>query len=370
VVNSGIEQFVATGSNTKGVTLNPALNLAYAVADNYIHVVNSETMTILYTHPMQNAGWNPTDTLASNVVFAGEVHKKCTSHPLGKIYKGDTVTFEITIQNRHIHPIAEMDVEDIYDNTQLFFQSASPAPDDTTDDGQINWSDFIQTLGHDLDVGESTKITTEFIAIEDCDGVELEGVNTARIFNTKDDNGSELPDAATQREYTIDCKCKTNAQCDDGQFCNGAEICNPDGECESPGNPCPLDDGLWCNGTETDECDEELDECGHENPPCEDDGDFCNGQEVCNENTDTCTNSGPPCHDDGQFCNGEESCDSEEGKCVSSGNPCAPGEECNEADDTCGEVAPSDTEDPEDDDDGTEEVWPKGEVTGGCCGCD
>jgi len=366
-VNSGVEQSVLTGANTKGVTLNPALGLAYVVADNRVEVIDTETMTVIHNQ-IPNNGWNPTDILASGVVFAGTVSKKCISHPNGKIYKGDNVTFEIIIQNRHTHPIHEMDVEDLYDNTQLFFQSATPATDDNNDDGQINWSDYIQTIGQDLAVGEQSTITVNYIALEDCDGEILEGVNTARIFNVKDDNGADLPDATGQKEYTIDCKCRTNLDCDDGVFCNGAEICNTDGECESPGNPCPLDDGLYCNGTETDVCDEDLDECEHENPPCEDDDKWCNGTEVCNEDTDTCTNSGPPCDDDNQFCNGDESCDEKNDQCSHSGDPCMPGEECNESTDSCDATEVTD----DDDDDGGDkkELWPTGEVTGGCCGCD
>ena len=366
-VDTGTAEQLMLGSDTKGVSLNPALGLAYVVVDNRLHVVDYETMTLVTTKQL-NFTWSPTDCLASFVPFGGTVKKTSPSHPTGKIYKGDTVTFKIAIQNRHVRPIHIMPVTDEYDNTQLHFVSATPATDDTVDDGVVDWSDVIAQVGQDLPTGEWLEIEATFEALEDCDD-ELQGVNTAMMHDAQDDELTTILDASGQFDYIINCKCRNNLDCDDGLFCNGQEICNAQGECVSPGNPCPLDDGLWCNGTETDVCDEDLDECGHENEPCADDGTFCNGEEVCNENTDTCTNSGPPCSDDGQFCNGTESCDEEGAECDHSGDPCATGEECNEVTDQCdaGDLTDDDSgEEPEEE----EDLWPKGQVTGGCCGCE
>ena len=68
------------------------------------------------------------------------------------------------------------------------------------------------------------------------------------------------------------------------------------------------------------------------------------------------------------FCNGDESCDEKNDQCSHSGDPCMPGEECNESTDSCDATEVTD----DDDDDGGDkkELWPTGEVTGGCCGCD
>ncbi len=72
--------------------------------------------------------------------------------------------------------------------------------------------------------------------------------------------------------------------------------------CVSPGNPCPLDDGVYCNGEETYVCVEEDQSCGHIGNPCGDDGQFCNGEEICDEDTHSCENSGNPCEED-EVCN-------------------------------------------------------------------
>ena len=366
-IDTGVENNLPTGSDTKGVTVNPALELAYITQGNKVHILDTTTLGILRTTQL-NWIWSPADCLASFIPFGGTVKKTCTSHPNGKIYKGDTVVFKVAIQNRHIRPIHILPIKDTYDTSQLSFVDADPVPNDMNDDGGLDWSDLIAQIGTDLPTGDWAEIEVTFQALEECEG-ELEGVNTAQMIDAKDDEGTSLPDASGQFDYLINCKCRTNADCDDAVFCNGAEICGADGSCSSPGNPCPLDDNLWCNGTETDVCNEELKECQHENPPCEDDGEWCNGEEVCNENTDSCNNPGPPCSDDGQFCNGEENCDEEAEECVSSGDPCDPGEECNESTDSCNSVDPSDDDSPAPSDD-DQELWPEGKVTGGCCGCE
>jgi hypothetical protein len=96
--------------------------------------------------------------------------------------------------------------------------------------------------------------------------------------------------------------CRTDAECDDGNFCNGFEYCNSEtGRCETTIYPC-LVGGRFC--------DEANDRCVD-----------------CLKDTD--------CSDDGLFCNGEESCDEAKGECVHSGNPCPLGL-CDEEADNCG----------------------------------
>lgn len=110
--------------------------------------------------------------------------------------------------------------------------------------------------------------------------------------------------------------CGIAEDCDDGLFCNGAEVCNA-GTCGPGVSPCP------------NLCDETADACVDcfGNSDC-DDGLFCNGAETCNagscqagtdpcaalgltcdENIDACTGcvTNANC-DDGLFCNGSEVC--------------------------------------------------------------
>jgi len=97
--------------------------------------------------------------------------------------------------------------------------------------------------------------------------------------------------------------CASDAECDDGVFCNGAEACDPARGCQVGVAPS-CDDGVSCT---VDVCEPVADGC--ENTP--DDA---------------------PC-DDGLFCNGAESCTVDQG-CTAGGDAC-PGEQCDELADEC-----------------------------------
>jgi len=77
-------------------------------------------------------------------------------------------------------------------------------------------------------------------------------------------------------------ECESDADCDDGLFCNGEETC-VGGFCQA-GTPVNCNDGVSCT------------------------------VDSCNENTDSCDNvPNDDLCDDGLFCNGEEYCDAELG---------------------------------------------------------
>lgn len=156
--------------------------------------------------------------------------------------------------------------------------------------------------------------------------------------------------------------CLTNAQCNDGLFCNGAETC-VNGTCQ-PGTAPACDDGLACT---SDFCSPATDMCAHTpNHASCDDGQYCNGSEVCDltsgcqsgtapvcndtipctvdacdEATDSCThtpNSGT-CND-GLYCNGSEVCDAIQGCLPGMAPNCSDGigcttDACDEATDSC-----------------------------------
>lgn len=165
-------------------------------------------------------------------------------------------------------------------------------------------------------------------------------------------------------------RCTTDAQCDDGVFCNGIESCDSTtGHCVSIGSCPQVVDGCIIRGAT---CDEVNDTCidAPDDSLC-DDGVFCNGAESCNPETGLCVavSACPPfisgclvggCDeeldtcttvpddslcDDGIFCNGTESC-GPTGDCVAV-SACPPyvdgcvirGAECDEASQTCLDVA-------------------------------
>lgn len=76
----------------------------------------------------------------------------------------DPVSFTITIENTGSAIMTVVPLRDIYNTTYLHFTGASIAPDDTIDDGQIDWSDLTVSFGRDLAPGDSFTIIVNFTA--------------------------------------------------------------------------------------------------------------------------------------------------------------------------------------------------------------
>jgi len=102
-----------------------------------------------------------------------------------------------------------------------------------------------------------------------------------------------------------------NANCDDGVYCNGLEICDPLADCQ-PGAPIVCNDGVGCT---VDGCDEEAGACSFlaDDAACQD-GQVCNGAEICDLGAD-CQPGAPPSCDDGIGCT-SDTCSEEAGGCL------------------------------------------------------
>jgi hypothetical protein len=117
--------------------------------------------------------------------------------------------------------------------------------------------------------------------------------------------------------------CSASAQCDDGQFCNGAEQC-VSGVCTA-GTPIVCNDNVACTA---DACDETAHACVSQpnNSAC-DDGNVCNGSETCGAagcvaGTPLVCNDGNACTTDS--CNVTTGCQSSNNtnSCADDGNAC------------------------------------------------
>ncbi len=105
---------------------------------------------------------------------------------------------------------------------------------------------------------------------------------------------------------------------------SGCQTSGPSsGGCSSDAN---CDDGLFCNGAET--CDTQTNRCVDGTPPCD--------AALCVEEDDTCLEclEDSDCADDDLFCTGDPVC-SEAGTCGFGDDPCEEGETCNEEADRC-----------------------------------
>ncbi len=117
-----------------------------------------------------------------------------------------------------------------------------------------------------------------------------------------DTDGDDAPDGDTDGDADGDAEgeeesgdpCLSNADCDDGNYCNGAETCGANGWCVPGVSPCA--DSVDC----TDEtCDEEMDQCAiiPNHAACQD-TDPCNGDEICDETQGCIAGTPPECADE------------------------------------------------------------------------
>jgi hypothetical protein len=179
-----------------------------------------------------------------------------------------------------------------------------------------------------------------------------EGVRDIAILIQAWDDAPSRNEGNAWINLTLDL-CDSEGECDDGSFCNGVEAC-VDGVCVA-GEPFGCDDGIECT---VDTCDEAFRSCLHDpRASACDNGVFCDGAEICDPGVG-CVPGHDPCDDgvdctidtcqealmegesgvcrsrandllcdDGLFCNGEEACepdaeDADEQGCVAGADPC------------------------------------------------
>jgi hypothetical protein len=143
-----------------------------------------------------------------------------------------------------------------------------------------------------------------FLLTPDARAVPSDALALAALATEKGPDGPSDPTTTTTIPPAA---CTSNASCDDGDSCNGAERC-VSGTCAS-GTPLSCDDGNACNGIET--CDA-VAGCRPGTPLSCDDGNVCNGSETCDPESGCVAGTALVC-DDGRFCNGLETCDSAAG---------------------------------------------------------
>ena len=166
-----------------------------------------------------------------------------------------------------------------------------------------------------------------------CDGVETcDPVNDCRA-------GTD-PCATLSCNETLDqcVACLNDGQCNNGDFCDGVETCNEGlGVCVS-GTPVACNDGVACT---TDTCDETSDSCAYTavDALCTD-GQFCNGAEICNP-TAGCELGTPVVCNDDIACT-TDSCNESTDQCEVANACCGngtlePGETCDDGNTLAGD---------------------------------
>ena len=130
-----------------------------------------------------------------------------------------------------------------------------------------------------------------------CNGAEFCDFGTCTANSPVDCNDFVACTADSCNEITDSCdNIATDAVCDNELFCDGLEFCNPDVGCQD-GVAVDCDDSITCT---IDSCNGGTDACDHlaDDSLC-DDGDFCDGVETCDPSLD-CQVGSDPCP--GQSC--------------------------------------------------------------------
>jgi parallel beta-helix repeat protein len=153
--------------------------------------------------------------------------------------------------------------------------------------------------------------------------------------NSRPQNGKPDIQSADGLEYDMGAyeypgSCTSDAECDDGQWCNGNETCDPVNDCQD-GTAPNCNDDISCTD---DSCNEGTDSC--DNTPVDsvcDDGLWCNGSETCDVALG-CQSGTPAVINDGVACT-DDSCDEANDVVVNAPNDglCSDGDVCTE--DSC-----------------------------------
>ena len=110
-----------------------------------------------------------------SVVTVGCASSKELVSPTGGVANvGEEIVFAIRVTNTGEVALVTVPLEDRYQTNYLAFQSATPAPDDTLDDGALNWAN----LGP-LAPGEAVTLTARFTAVSSSLGQPLTNVVVA-----------------------------------------------------------------------------------------------------------------------------------------------------------------------------------------------
>ncbi len=147
------------------------------------------TLTLKPNTSGSNFEWVAAHTSVQSPCPEVEVSKSLVTPTDGIAVVGEAIQFQIVVTNTGITTLNTVPLQDTYDKNKISFQSATPAPGDTTDDGQLDWSN----LGS-LDPGQSTTVTLNFTAV----GATWPGstTNAALVSGATDQNNRTAPDAS------------------------------------------------------------------------------------------------------------------------------------------------------------------------------
>ena len=162
-VNTDVEKFIVLGRDGRGLSVNPALGLVYAVAGDSgdgmapeLRTYGEGQFTLVASNPTALdsealiQGRDPTDVVAVGITFDPDLTIEIIDPADKNVKMCNDVTFEINITNPSSDQALIVDeMEDNYDAAVMRFVSSSVTPSDPTDDGNITWENLGQIIAAD-----------------------------------------------------------------------------------------------------------------------------------------------------------------------------------------------------------------------------
>ena len=225
-------------------------------------------------------------------------------------------------------PFAPVTTPTCTDDDVSMCTGGDPCTEATCNEGVCEYTSLCDaTIGEECINDECVIVCTDENAAEVCDDANsctddacVDGACENTAVDCDDGNActTDTCDADTGECVNVD-----ETDCDDGEFCNGVEVCNTTtGECDAGTDPC----------VEGETCDEDNDECVVE---CDDAGD-CDDGDLCTDDAcvnGLCENTDVDC-DDGDLCT-TDSCDADTGDCLNEEVVCDEGQSCDEETGEC-----------------------------------
>ena len=165
-----VEKRLDLGRDGRGLSVNPALNIFYVSTGDsqddippVVRTYDKNTFQLLDEVNL-TIGHDPSDLLAVGVTFNPDVTIEITEPADKNVSMCNYVTFTMTVKNPSAEQALIVDgMEDNYDTTEMRFVESSVTPDDTTDDGNITWSNLNQSIA----ANGSWTFTKRFVALKE-----------------------------------------------------------------------------------------------------------------------------------------------------------------------------------------------------------
>ncbi|MBW2969587.1 hypothetical protein KY319_00490 [Candidatus Woesearchaeota archaeon] len=253
-IEEGSTQITITGLNVQNADCSAQTGANIAKIHYYLRALGT---TPLNVQSATATPYSPQQFQNNNgllQVQATTIVKSCEPTQ-GIITAGQPVTIRYKVSNPSSPPnIGGVDEQDTYDPTEF---SATLPPTNLRAGSSLSYSTPVPNIIRTVHTsatqpflngpGTFTIYTITYTHIGGGLGVHSFGIQPPPppALEVSDENHNDLTTTNIGCNVTVISTCTNNSDCDDGNWCNGQETCDPTGVCQ-PGTPPNCDDGNPC----------------------------------------------------------------------------------------------------------------------------